>query len=65
MDDCVFCKIADGAAAASVVLSDEKVIAFLDTQPVNPGHVLVIPRAHAKGLSELDLEVGGSARALL
>ena len=59
MNDCVFCKIANGGAPASVVFSDEKVIAFLDTQPVNPGHVLVIPRAHAKGLSELDSEVGG------
>jgi histidine triad (HIT) family protein len=33
-------------------------MAFLDIQPVNLGHVLVIPRAHAKGLSELDPEVG-------
>lgn len=34
-------------------------MAFLDIQPVNLGHVLVIPRAHAKALSELDPEVGG------
>jgi histidine triad (HIT) family protein len=59
MDDCVFCKIADGVVSASVVYSDEKVVAFLDIQPVNLGHVLVIPRAHAKALSELDPEVGG------
>ena len=59
MDDCVFCKIVKGLAPASVVYSDEKVMAFLDIQPVNFGHVLVIPRAHAKGLSELDPEVGG------
>jgi len=59
MNDCVFCKIAEGVAPASVVYSDEKVMAFLDIQPVNPGHVLVIPRAHAKELSELDSEVGG------
>jgi len=59
MNDCDFCKIASGVAPASVVFSDEKVIAFLDIQPVNPGHVLVIPRAHAKELSELESEVGG------
>ena len=59
MNDCVFCKIIQGVAPASVVYSDEKVLAFLDIQPVNPGHVLVIPRAHAKDLSELDSEVGG------
>jgi histidine triad (HIT) family protein len=59
MDDCVFCKIAEGVIPASVVYSDEKVVAFLDIQPVNPGHVLVIPKAHAKELSELDSEVAG------
>jgi histidine triad (HIT) family protein len=59
MDDCIFCKIAKSVAPASVVYSDEKVLAFLDIQPVNPGHVLVIPKTHAKELSELDPEVGG------
>jgi histidine triad (HIT) family protein len=59
MDDCAFCKIVRGVVPASVVYSDEKVMAFLDIQPVNFGHVLVIPRVHAKGLSEIDPEVGG------
>jgi histidine triad (HIT) family protein len=59
MDDCVFCKIIQGVAPASVVYSDEKVLAFLDIQPVNPGHVLVIPREHIKEISELDPEIGG------
>ena len=34
-------------------------MAFLDVQPVNPGHTLVIPKTHAKDLSELKPEVGG------
>lgn len=59
MNDCVFCKIVKGVIHASVVYSDEKVMAFLDIQPVNPGHAMVIPRAHARDLSELDPEVGG------
>jgi len=59
MDDCVFCKIVKGVIPVSVVYSDAVVMAFLDIQPVNLGHVLVIPRAHAKELSELDPEVGG------
>jgi diadenosine tetraphosphate (Ap4A) HIT family hydrolase len=59
MADCLFCKIAAGVVPASVVYSDGKVMAFLDAQPVNTGHVLVIPRAHARELSELDPEVGG------
>lgn len=59
MGDCVFCKIVQGSIPASVVYSDEKVTAFLDIQPVNLGHALVIPKVHARELSELDPEVGG------
>jgi histidine triad (HIT) family protein len=59
MADCLFCKISERVVPASVVYSDENVMEFLDAQPVNPGHVLVIPRAHAKELSELDPGVGG------
>jgi histidine triad (HIT) family protein len=59
MVDCVFCKIAEGVVPASVIYSDENVMAFLDAQPVNTGHVLIIPRSHARELSELDPEIGG------
>jgi diadenosine tetraphosphate (Ap4A) HIT family hydrolase len=59
MADCLFCKIVEGVVPASVVYSDEKVVAFLDAEPVNTGHVLIIPRTHAGELSELDREVGG------
>jgi histidine triad (HIT) family protein len=58
LKDCIFCQIVAGAAPASVVYSDEKVLAFLDVLPVNTGHVLVIPKAHAARLSELDEETG-------
>ncbi len=51
---CIFCEIVAGRADASVVYEDEHVIAFLDLFPVNPGHTLVIPKAHATYLSELD-----------
>ena len=50
---CVFCEIAAGRGPASVVYSDERVIAFLDIRPVTAGHLLVVPRAHAAGLSDL------------
>ena len=58
MTDCIFCRIAEGRAPASVVYDDERALAFMDIRPVNPGHLLVIPRAHAAGLSDLDPEVG-------
>ncbi len=59
MDDCVFCRIVNGIEPASVVYSDNEVLAFVDTTPVNPGHLLVIPKVHAAQLSELDPETGG------
>jgi histidine triad (HIT) family protein len=57
-DECIFCKIIRGEAEASLVYGDEKVVAFLDIQPVNPGHVLVVPKAHAGQLADLEPETG-------
>jgi len=51
---CPFCQIAAGTAAASVVLRDGEVCAFLYARPLFKGHVLVIPRAHVETLSNLD-----------
>jgi histidine triad (HIT) family protein len=59
MGECIFCSIVRGVEPASVVHSDRKVMAFLDAQPVNPGHVLIVPKVHAADLSELDEETGG------
>ncbi|MFD9195771.1 HIT family protein [Streptomyces phaeochromogenes] len=55
---CIFCAIARGQADASIVHEDESVIAFMDLQPVTPGHLLVIPKAHAVGLEDLQEDVG-------
>ena len=46
MDDCIFCKIANGEIPANFVYSDENVVAFNDVNPQAPVHVLVIPRQH-------------------
>lgn len=53
-DDCIFCKIADGTFDSHTVYEDEQVRAFLDINPVSRGHTLVIPKTHAKTLTELD-----------
>ncbi len=59
MNHCVFCEIAKEQAAASVIYRDDTCLAFLDIQPVNPGHLLVIPIEHAANLAELDPKSGG------
>lgn len=56
--DCVFCEIVAGRAPASVAFADDVALCFMDIAPVNPGHLLVVPRRHASGLAELDEETG-------
>jgi diadenosine tetraphosphate (Ap4A) HIT family hydrolase len=51
---CLFCQIVDGMADASVVYEDEVLLAFCDLNPVNPGHLLVVPKHHSAGLADLD-----------
>jgi len=52
--DCVFCRIIAGQEQASLVYQDERTVAFMDIRPAVPGHLLVIPRAHAAALADLD-----------
>ena len=60
--NCIFCAIAEGRAPAEVVFEDEETIAFMDTNPANPGHTLVIPKRHARDIYELD---EGAAAAVM
>ncbi len=54
----IFSKILQGKVSASFVYQDEKVSAFMDIQPINPGHVLVIPNREVASLTDLDEETG-------
>jgi histidine triad (HIT) family protein len=45
-EDCIFCKIIAGQIPAQKVYEDEQFLAFLDVRPLNPGHTLVLPKAH-------------------
>ncbi len=49
---CIFCKIITGEIPSARVYEDEKILAFLDINPVNHGHVLVIPKEHHLKLEE-------------
>jgi histidine triad (HIT) family protein len=53
MTECPFCKIREGQLPASVVHQDPICTAFLDVQPINPGHVLIIPNEHVESFIEL------------
>ena len=61
MEDCLFCKIIDGEIPCHKVYEDDKIIAFLDIQPLTRGHTLVIPKEHASSMDKLSQD---SAAAL-
>jgi histidine triad (HIT) family protein len=54
---CVFCEIVAGVRPAYRVFEDATCVAFLDTRPVFPGHVLLVPRAHHEALADLPPEL--------
>lgn len=54
MIDCIFCKIIKNRIPAHKVYEDKYTLAFLDIAPVNPGHILVIPKEHVVKFEDLD-----------
>ncbi|MDL2315732.1 HIT family protein [Desulfovibrio sp. OttesenSCG-928-A18] len=59
-ENCLFCKIVAGLIPCARVYEDEKVLAFLDINPINRGHTLVLPKAHFPSLLELPDSEGES-----
>ena len=58
MNDCIFCAILEGRKEASFVYQEDSVSAFMDIQPINPGHILIVPNVHAAYLVDLNLDTG-------
>jgi histidine triad (HIT) family protein len=54
MDNCTFCKIIKKEFQTKLVYEDDIAIAFMDIQPVNEGHVLVVPKKHFVTLEDCD-----------
>lgn len=53
---CIFCDIVDGSQPSTKIAETERALAFMDINPVTPGHVLVIPRNHAVDLLDIGSE---------
>ena len=54
MDEkCNFCLIANGRSQAAVIHEGPDIIAFMDSRPIRPGHVLVVPRVHKTDIFSL------------
>ena len=56
-DTCTFCNLIHGAGEVSICYEDRDAIAFMDIQPVNAGHVLVVSRKHYESLQDTPPEV--------
>ncbi len=50
--DCIFCKIVRGEIPSFKLFEDDKTLAFMDINPINPGHALIVPKHHAPNIFE-------------
>jgi len=55
--DCIFCKIIKGEIPSAKVYEDDKILAFLDINPVNYGHTLIIPKEHHQMMPDVPDEL--------
>jgi histidine triad (HIT) family protein len=60
MTDCIFCKVVAGELPSSQLLSDDRVVVFMDINPVSHGHCLVVTKEHRPTLFELTDEEGAA-----
>lgn len=63
--ECIFCAMVAGRAAADIVYEDELTIAAIDLRQHNPGHVLVIPKAHVNDARALDERTASAVMSTL
>lgn len=54
--DCIFCKIVAGDIPCFKLHEDGDIIAFMDINPVNPGHALIVHKVHHRDLFEIPAE---------
>lgn len=53
VNDCVFCRIAEGNVPTEFLYKDEDIVAFRDIHPQAPVHVLIIPKKHFNNLNDI------------
>ncbi|MFV0504366.1 MAG: HIT family protein [Lachnospirales bacterium] len=52
--DCIFCKLINNEIPSNKIYEDDLAIAFLDVEPINNGHALVIPKKHYTSIEDAD-----------
>jgi histidine triad (HIT) family protein len=64
-DDCIFCKIVAGEIPGRTVHETETTLAFLDANPLAPGHTLVVPKDHYETIGDMPEDVARDVFASL
>ncbi len=64
VDNCIFCKIANGEIPAATLYEDEDFRVILDLGPASKGHALILPKVHAANLFELPDETAAKVMVL-
>ncbi len=63
-DDCLFCAIVAGDIAATKIREDDDTLAFTDTNPQAPVHILVVPKRHIPNITDLSADAEASLALL-
>lgn len=61
MENCIFCKIANGEIPSNTIYEDDNFRVILDNGPATKGHALVLPKQHYENLFELPEDVAAGA----
>ena len=64
MEDCIFCKIANGEIPSATLYEDEDFRVILDLGPASKGHALILPKTHAANIYEIPEELAAKAMVL-
>ena len=64
MDNCIFCKIANGEIPAATLYEDDDFRVILDLGPASKGHALILPKAHVAYIYEISDEMAAKAMIL-
>ena len=62
--ECIFCKIIKGELPVNLIYEDELIMCFLTIEPINEGHVLIIPKNHYLDADEIPTEILSSMMVL-
>lgn len=54
MSECIFCRIIKREIPCTKIYEDSVTLAFLDLNPVNKGHTLVVPKKHSETILDTD-----------